>query len=95
MNPVSIREAKAKFSALVEAAGNGETIRPAPPLGKEGRPRRRPVHGPDRGEAALGAPGRLRLRCHEWRVDQAAFDAVVLSIYRSLALAKSRSNFAV
>jgi prevent-host-death family protein len=26
MNPVSIREAKAKFSALVEAARNGETI---------------------------------------------------------------------
>jgi antitoxin Phd len=25
MNPVSIREAKAKFSALVEAARNGET----------------------------------------------------------------------
>jgi prevent-host-death family protein len=26
MNPVPIREAKAKFSAIIEAAGNGETI---------------------------------------------------------------------
>jgi prevent-host-death family protein len=26
MNPVSIREAKAKLSAIIEAAGNGKTI---------------------------------------------------------------------
>jgi prevent-host-death family protein len=47
MNPVSIRDAKAKFSAIIEAAGNGETItvtnhgRPvaviAPFKGEEGR----------------------------------------------------------
>jgi prevent-host-death family protein len=59
MNPVPIREAKAKFSALIEAAGNGETIT----LTNHGRPVA--VIAPFKEEGQEERPNRSDLRTFE------------------------------